>query len=93
MVALLETKKSDHTPLHDEFPFFDMLEVPAVGHTGGIVIFWYENLVTLNLVSRSHQEIHATLQVSLIQPPSLISILYASTSLNVLIIYGIAFAS
>lgn len=79
MVALLETKMADHTSLYDEFHFSEMLQVPAIGHARGIAILWFDNLVTINQISNSHQEIHVMLQVTPNHTPFLISIVYAST--------------
>lgn len=40
MAALLETRMESHTALRDDFNFSDMIEGPAQGRSGGLVILW-----------------------------------------------------
>ncbi|MCD7466854.1 hypothetical protein HAX54_003897 [Datura stramonium] len=47
MIALLETKMSDHLSLKNEFGFDDYLEIPAHERSGGIVLLWLANWLPL----------------------------------------------
>ncbi|KAH0635688.1 hypothetical protein KY289_035603 [Solanum tuberosum] len=62
LVALLETKMQNHQVLLDDFPFNKMIEVPVVGNSGGIVILWDDNLVELDEIAITEQEIHAMIK-------------------------------
>lgn len=53
MVALLETKMVNHASLRDEFHFDDMMEVPAQGRAGGIVLLWATSMVTVTRLRQS----------------------------------------
>lgn len=59
MVAQLETKMASHTSILEDFDFSEMIEMPAIGQAGGLVILWNHNMVTVNNFTRSGQEIHA----------------------------------
>lgn len=48
MVALLETRMTNHITLRVEFHFSNMVEVPAQCQSGGIAILWQDNNVHLN---------------------------------------------
>ncbi|XP_070020692.1 uncharacterized protein [Nicotiana sylvestris] len=69
----------DHTTLRDDFHFDDMMEVPAQGRAGGIVLLWVTNMVTVTQFRQSTQELHAMIQVNPNHPPWLFSTIYAST--------------
>ncbi|KAH0639777.1 hypothetical protein KY285_036363 [Solanum tuberosum] len=58
LVALLETKMQNHQPLLEDFPFNRMIEVPAVGNSGGIVVLWDENILELDEIATTSQEVH-----------------------------------
>lgn len=45
--ALLETKLSDHLGLMYEFDFDDYWEAPAMGRSGGIILLWHTNIVSV----------------------------------------------
>ncbi|KAH0632696.1 hypothetical protein KY284_035482 [Solanum tuberosum] len=62
LVALLETKMQNHQVLLDDFPFNKMIEVPIVGNSGGIVVLWDDNLVELDEIAITEQEIHAMIK-------------------------------
>ncbi|KAG5584575.1 hypothetical protein H5410_045009 [Solanum commersonii] len=62
IVALLETKMQNHQVLLDDFPFNKMIEVPVVGDSGGIVVLWDDNLVELDEIAITEQEIHAMIK-------------------------------
>lgn len=38
LVALDETKMSDHQTLLENFPFNNMIQVPAIGRSGGLAL-------------------------------------------------------
>lgn len=59
ILALLETRLQEHTTLKDELKFSNLFEVLAVGHSDGIVLLWHDNLVKVNQVRNSNQELHA----------------------------------
>lgn len=40
-----------------------MAEVPIEGHSGGIAIFWTQDVLQVEVVATTHQEIHCVLQV------------------------------
>ncbi|KAK4731090.1 hypothetical protein R3W88_024078 [Solanum pinnatisectum] len=63
LVALLETKMQNHQVLLDDFPFNKMIEVPVVGNSSGIVVLWDDNLVELDEIAITEQEIHAMIKV------------------------------
>lgn len=48
LVALLETKMQCHQTLLESFPFNKMIEVPAIGNSGGIVVLWDDNFLELD---------------------------------------------
>lgn len=57
LVTLLETKMESHTSILEDFDFTEMIEVPAIGQAGGLVILWNHNMVTVNNFTRSGREI------------------------------------
>lgn len=62
-MALLETKMTNHACLKDEFAFDKMFEVPAIGHSGSLVLMWYSHVVRVTRKHRTDQEVHAMIQV------------------------------
>ncbi|KAH0672801.1 hypothetical protein KY290_025034 [Solanum tuberosum] len=58
ILALLETRLQDHSTLKEDLNFNGMLQVPTVGRVGGTVLLWYDNLVVVNQVRNSNQELH-----------------------------------
>lgn len=53
LVALLETKLASYTSISEEFDFTEMIEVPDIGKTCGLVILWNHNMVTVNNFKKS----------------------------------------
>ncbi|MCE0481546.1 hypothetical protein HAX54_039369 [Datura stramonium] len=66
MVALPETKMENHITIRDEFNYDDMIEVPAKGRSGGIVLLWLSKVVNVTHLTQSEQEIHIMIQVRVI---------------------------
>lgn len=63
MVTLLETRIHNHVTLLNEFGFSEMIEIPADGQAGDMVILWdYAKVNVHNFVRRNH-EIHGTIEV------------------------------
>ncbi|MCD9637852.1 hypothetical protein HAX54_021389 [Datura stramonium] len=56
--------------LCDELGFNDLWEVPGQRQSGGIVLLWNTNLVTLTYLRQSEQELHATIQTPTDLQPS-----------------------
>lgn len=48
MVALFETRMSNHISTRDEFQFSKMVKIPTHGQYGGIAILWHDNIVQLS---------------------------------------------
>ncbi|MCD7451685.1 hypothetical protein HAX54_013068 [Datura stramonium] len=53
----------NHQVLLDDFPFYNMIEVPGQGLSGGLVVLWDDNFVELTEVAVTNQEIHAMVQI------------------------------
>nr|XP_009591566.1 uncharacterized protein LOC104088573 [Nicotiana tomentosiformis] len=64
MLVLLKTKMADHKKLTDEIQYDTHIQFPAVGHFGGIVIMWKENILQVDEVSVTPQGIHAMVKDS-----------------------------
>ncbi|KAK4728133.1 hypothetical protein R3W88_021121 [Solanum pinnatisectum] len=60
----------NHQVLLDDFHFNKMIEVRAVGNSGGLVVLWDDNMLELDEIATTEQEIH------------LFSCIYASTYRN-----------
>lgn len=63
MVTLLKTKMDSHLPLLNPFGFLDMIEIPAEGQSGGMVILWDHTMVNVHSFVHRSQEISATIEV------------------------------
>lgn len=59
MVALLETRMTNHISTLEDFNFTEMIEVPSKEQFGGLVILWNHARVIVNNFTRRNQEIHA----------------------------------
>ncbi|XP_019256401.1 PREDICTED: uncharacterized protein LOC109234801 [Nicotiana attenuata] len=46
----------------DDFGFLEMIEVPAEGQSGGMVVMWNHEVVTVQNFIRRNQEIHAIIE-------------------------------
>ncbi|PHU00999.1 hypothetical protein BC332_30786 [Capsicum chinense] len=66
LVALLETKLCDHLGLIHEFGFDDYWEDPSIGISGGKVLLWHTNFVSVTHKRQTLQELHAMIK----KPPS-----------------------
>lgn len=75
----LKTHYLNHQSLKEEFYFTGMVEVSAVGQSGGITILWNTEEVTLDPIATIQQEIHCKIQVNPLHFTWLLSIIYAST--------------
>lgn len=51
LVALLENHLADHQDLRADFQFSDMAQVPAVGHSGGLVLLWHREALTVDILA------------------------------------------
>lgn len=78
LVALLETKLQSHQGLIDDFPFNQMIEIPKIGNSGGLVVLWDNNMLELDEIATTKQEIHAMIKVSVSNDQCLVSSIYAS---------------
>ncbi|KAH0678233.1 hypothetical protein KY284_019318 [Solanum tuberosum] len=47
-VALVETKMQDHQALLNNFPFNNMIQVPAIGNSRVMVMLWDDELLELD---------------------------------------------
>ncbi|XP_019263677.1 PREDICTED: uncharacterized protein LOC109241389 [Nicotiana attenuata] len=79
MVALLETRMTNHLSILEDFNFTEMIEVPAEGQAGGLVILWNHARVIVNNFTRRNQEIHAMIEVKPNHKNWLFRTIYAST--------------
>nr|XP_033517676.1 uncharacterized protein LOC117281929 [Nicotiana tomentosiformis] len=52
----------NHISLLNDFNFTKMIEVPAEGRSGGMVILWDHNIVTIQNFVTHNQEIHAMIE-------------------------------
>ncbi|OIS96981.1 hypothetical protein A4A49_60594, partial [Nicotiana attenuata] len=59
LLVLLETKMADHKKLTEELHFDMLIQSPAIGLSGGIVLMWREDNVSMEEVSTTPQGIHA----------------------------------
>lgn len=53
--------------------------MPAERNSGGIIVLWLSDLLTIDEVSMTHQEIHCMVQVLSLPTKWLITAIYAST--------------
>lgn len=78
LVALLETHLTDHLAIRDEFDFTNMAQVPVEGHSGGIIALWLNDLLTVDEIAMTHQEIQCMVQVLPLPHKWLFTAIYAS---------------
>ncbi|XP_075086060.1 uncharacterized protein LOC142168804 [Nicotiana tabacum] len=52
------------TEMFHDFGFSEMIEVPAEGQAGGMVVIWNHEVVTVHNFIRGNQEIHATIEAT-----------------------------
>ncbi|XP_070057638.1 uncharacterized protein [Nicotiana tomentosiformis] len=72
----------NHMPLLKPYGFSDMIEIPAEGQSGSMVILWDHTLVNVHSFVRRSQEISATIEVISTHKSWLFSFIYASTNVN-----------
>ncbi|KAH0633697.1 hypothetical protein KY289_036658 [Solanum tuberosum] len=78
----LQGARANHSRLKDTLMFDGMLEQPAIGRSGGIVLLWHENVVAVTSYRQSNQEMHVMVKVITTNTHWLFSIIYASTNLT-----------
>ncbi|KAH0681790.1 hypothetical protein KY289_019542 [Solanum tuberosum] len=48
LVTLVETKMQDHQAFLNNFPFNNMIQVPAIANSRGMVMLWNDELLELD---------------------------------------------
>ncbi|XP_016469275.1 uncharacterized protein LOC107791689 [Nicotiana tabacum] len=71
----------DHQPLRDDFTFTSMASVAAEGHSSGIVVLWDENILLVEEIAITNQEVHCMVEVLYLTRKFLFSSIYASPTL------------
>ncbi|OIS97442.1 hypothetical protein A4A49_62516, partial [Nicotiana attenuata] len=82
IVALLETKMEDHHVLVQDFGYSSLIQMPANGNSGGIVLMWNNEDTMVDQIGGTDQEIHAMVKVRNSTKNWLCSIIYASNLLE-----------
>lgn len=67
-----------HQAMLDDFPFPSIIKIFAVGNSAGLVVLWDDNILELDYISTTNQEIHALIKVRLTQDSWLFSCIYDS---------------
>lgn len=80
LAVFLETHMQDHSILRDDFQFTNMFQVAANGLIGGLVVLCNNNLINVEELRMSEQEVHCLVQVWPNSSKSLFSAIYASNS-------------
>ncbi|KAK4729525.1 hypothetical protein R3W88_022513 [Solanum pinnatisectum] len=80
ILALTEMRMEDHDNLLQALDFTDVIQILAIGYSGGIALLWKSSEVTIEPFMLTEQEIHATIEVSMTSPKWTISIVYAKNS-------------
>lgn len=78
-MALLETRMDNHISSLNDFNLTKMIEVHAEGRSGGMVILWDHNTVTIQNFVRHNPEIHAMIEILPNRYSWLFSTIYANT--------------
>ncbi|XP_019246277.1 PREDICTED: uncharacterized protein LOC109225925 [Nicotiana attenuata] len=81
LMVLLEIKMADQKKLAEELHFDMLIQSPAIGLSGRIMLMWKEDNVTVDEVSTTPQGIHAMVKVLPDHTPWLFSAIYASNVL------------
>ncbi|KAK4708924.1 hypothetical protein R3W88_029849 [Solanum pinnatisectum] len=71
-----------HQALLDDFPFNQMIEVLTVGNAGGLFVLWDDNMLELDEIATTVQEIHVMIKVSGTIDSWLFSSIYATSLWN-----------
>lgn len=84
IVTVAETKIGGQAAANmcESLPFHGYEIVDSVGRKGGLWLLWNQNDVRVNIISKTEQEIHATVQVSSDTPSWLLSAVYASPNFS-----------
>lgn len=61
-LILMETKMSSHKEIIETLTFDHQLQATANSHLGGIVIIWKSDILNLEDISITYQEIHTMVQ-------------------------------
>lgn len=80
MITLLETRMINHGHMLEDFGFYELIEVPAEDQSGGMIVMWNHEVVTVHNFICRNQEIYATIEVLPIYKTWLFSSIYASTN-------------
>ncbi|KAK6776006.1 hypothetical protein RDI58_027007 [Solanum bulbocastanum] len=64
ILALTETKMEDHDNLLQTLEYIVVIQVPDLGYSGGIALFWKSSKITIKFFILTDQEIHSTIEVS-----------------------------
>lgn len=67
-----------HQALLDDYHFTRMIEVSVVENFGRIVVLWDDNILKLDDITTTNQEIHAMVKVHLTKVSWLFSVIYTS---------------
>ncbi|XP_070014337.1 uncharacterized protein [Nicotiana sylvestris] len=82
LVALLETCIHDHTVFKNDFNFSHMEQVESQGISGGIVLLWNADLVLVDELTMTTQEVHCMVQVLPNPTKRLLFSIYANNSVH-----------
>ncbi|OIT38656.1 hypothetical protein A4A49_64000, partial [Nicotiana attenuata] len=63
MLVLLETKMADQMKLTEDLQYDMHIKFPSLGHSGGIIIMWKENILQVDELSVTLQGIHAIVKI------------------------------
>ncbi|OIT27325.1 hypothetical protein A4A49_64404, partial [Nicotiana attenuata] len=66
VVALLETRLSDHHVIMEDFGFSGLAQVAAQGNSGGMALMWNSDEVNVDQIGGTDQEIHAMVKVKIL---------------------------
>lgn len=80
MVTLLGTRMDSHVSLINGYGLTDMIDIPAEGQVGGMVVLWDHTTVNIYNIVRRNQEISTTIEVFPSRNSWLFSSIYASTN-------------
>lgn len=78
LIVLLESHLVDHATIRNGFSFTNMAQVRADGNSGGIVVLWLNDLLIIDEMAITHQEIHCMVQVLPLPTKWLFTAIYAS---------------
>ncbi|KAG5629844.1 hypothetical protein H5410_001561 [Solanum commersonii] len=60
-----ETRMEDHNNLIQALDLTNVIQIPAIGHSGGISLFWRSSKVTIGTICvNKTRNIHATIEVN-----------------------------